>query len=142
MLLMSSYISEDLRHAVAARANFLCEYCLIHKEDTVYGCQVDHIISLKHGRGTAVENLAYACAFCNRSKGSDIGLILWHSQEFIRFFNPRPDAWRDHFKLARAIIKPISNIGKVAAQILSFNNVDRVLERQTLIAIKRYPLFQ
>lgn len=142
MLLMSSYLSDDLRQAVATRANFLCEYCLIHEDDTVYGCQVDHIISLKHGGITALENLAYACAFCNRSKGSDIGSILWPSQEFTRFYNPRTDLWKEHFKLDGAIIRPISNIGKVTAQILSFNHVDRVLERQTLIAIRRYPLFQ
>ena len=36
---MSSYIS----------AAFLCEYCLIHEDDTVFGCEVDHIISTKHG---------------------------------------------------------------------------------------------
>ena len=142
MLLMSSYLSDDLRQAVATRANFLCEYCLIHEDDTVYGCQVDHIISLKHGGITALENLAYACAFYNRSKGSDIGSILWPSQEFTRFYNPRTDLWKEHFKLDGAIIRPISNIGKVTAQILSFNHVDRVLERQTLIAIRRYPLFQ
>lgn len=139
MLLMSSYISEDLRQEIASRANYRCEYCLIHEDDTVYGCQVDHIISLKHGGSTATENLAYACAFCNRSKGSDIGSILWPSQELVRFFNPRTDVWRDHFKLDGAMIRPISNIGKVTAQILGFNNVDRVLERQTLIAIRRYP---
>lgn len=142
MLLMSSYISEDLRLAVASRANFRCEYCLIHESDTVYGCQVDHIISLKHGGSTSIENLAYACAFCNRSKGSDIGSILWPSQEFTRFFNPRTDLWKEHFKLDGAMIRSISNIGKVTAQILGFNHVDRVLERQTLMANRRYPPFQ
>lgn len=139
MLLRSSYISEELRQAVAVRANFLGEYCLIHKDDTVYGCQVDHIISLKYGGSTAIEKLVYACAFCNRSKGGDIGSILWPSQELVRFFNPRKDVWRDHFKLDGAMIRPISNIGKVTAQILGFNHVDRVLERQTLIAIRRFP---
>lgn len=137
---MSNYVGDELRNTVAIRAAYVCEYCLIHEEDTVYGCQVDHIISLKHGGDTESENLAYACAFCNRSKGSDIGSILWPTREFVRFFNPRIDLWQDHFKLDGAIIKPISDIGKVTTQILSFNNIDRVLERQTLIAIGRYPL--
>ncbi len=73
---MSRYISEDLRHLVAARAEYLCEYCLIHEDDTFFGCEVDHIISMKHGGPTEADNLAYACAFCNRQKGSDIGSIL------------------------------------------------------------------
>jgi hypothetical protein len=68
---MSSYISAALRRLVATRAEYLCEYCLIHEEDTFFGCEVDHIISEKHGGQTEADNLAYACAFCNRSKGSD-----------------------------------------------------------------------
>ena len=137
---MSNLISVELRRAVAHRANHFCEYCLIHEDDTVYGCQVDHIISLKHRGATTLDNLAYACAFCNRLKGSDIGSILWPTQSFIRFFNPRIDLWRDHFRVDGAIIRPLSEIGKATTQILGFNNIDRVIERQTLIAIGRYPL--
>ncbi|MCI0695885.1 HNH endonuclease [candidate division KSB1 bacterium] len=136
---MSSYISEELRSLVAIRATHLCEYCLVHEENTTYGCQVDHIISLKHGGTTVLENLAYACVFCNRHKGSDIGSILWSTQEFIRFFNPLTDKWADHFKLDGAIIRPLTEIGKATAQILGFNNIDRILELQTLIAVGRYP---
>ena len=68
---MGSYIRDDLRRLVAARADRLCEYCLIHEDDAYFGCEVDHIISVKHGGPTVAENLAYACAFCNRQKGSD-----------------------------------------------------------------------
>lgn len=40
-----TYINAALRQEVVARANQLCEYCLLHEDDTYYGCQVDHIIS-------------------------------------------------------------------------------------------------
>ncbi|WP_293070798.1 HNH endonuclease [Okeania sp. SIO2B3] len=69
------YISEKLRNQVASRADFLCEYCLISEEDTFLGFQIDHIISIKHGGATEVDNLAYTCTFCNRNKGSDLGSI-------------------------------------------------------------------
>lgn len=36
---MSSYVRVALRRVVAARADFLCEYCLIHEADTVFGCE-------------------------------------------------------------------------------------------------------
>ena len=136
---MSSYVSDDLRELVAAGAGRLCEYCLIHKEDTFFQCQVDHIVSVKHGGQTEAENLAYACAICNRNKGSDVGSVLLPSRKFTRFFNPRADTWARHFKLEGAIIKPLTNIGKVTAQILDFNSEDRLLERRTLISIGRYP---
>ena len=73
---MSSYVSAELRRLVANRADHLCEYCLIHEDHTYFGCQMDHIISEKHGGPTEVDNLAYACVFCNRAKGSDIGSML------------------------------------------------------------------
>jgi hypothetical protein len=136
---MNSYVSVDLRHFVATRAEYLCEYCLIHEDDTFVGCQVDHIISVKHGGSTDADNLAYACAPCNRQKGSDVGSILWRTGEFIRFYNPRIDQWADHFRLDDVIIKPLTDIGEVTARILDFNNSDRLLERQTLVAIGRYP---
>jgi hypothetical protein len=133
------YISEDLRYLVATRADYLCEYCLIHRDDTFLGCEVDHIISLKHDGTTDEGNLAYACAFCNRQKGSDVGSILLPSREFIRFFNPRRDRWLEHFKLDGLLITPLTKIGEVTARILGFNSDDRFLERQTLISVGRYP---
>jgi hypothetical protein len=136
---MSSYISDDLRNRVAKRAEYLCEYCLIHEDDTHFGCQVDHIISVKHGGPTTVENLAYACAFCNRHKGSDIGSIVWETGEFTRFFNPRTDHWADHFQHDGIAIKPLTTIGEVTARILGFNDSNRLLERQELMDLGRYP---
>ena len=50
---MTRHISEELRKAVAIRANYCCEYCLIQEEDTFFTCQIDHILSLKHGGLTA-----------------------------------------------------------------------------------------
>ncbi len=66
---MSSYISKNLRFQIADQANHICEYCLIHEDDTYFGFEIDHIISLKHGGDTDAANLAYACVLCNRKKG-------------------------------------------------------------------------
>jgi len=136
---MSSYVSAALRRLVAMRADSLCEYCLVHEDDTVFGCEVDHIISEKHGGATEAENLAYACAFCNRAKGSDIGSIVPGTGRFVRFFNPRTDRWAEHFTLDGVTIVVRSEIGEVTARILDFNNSDRLLERQTIQAVGRYP---
>jgi hypothetical protein len=53
---MRSYVGEELRRLVAARAEHICEYCLIHEDDTFLGCEVDHIISVKHGGPTVADN--------------------------------------------------------------------------------------
>ena len=134
-----TYVSVALRQFVRTRAKGLCEYCLIREEDTYFGCQVDHIISEKHGGATQESNLAYACSYCNRNKGSDIGSIVWETQRFCRFFNPRVDQWRDHFGLEGISITALTPIGEVTARILDFNHIDRLVERAELDALGQYP---
>lgn len=134
-----TYVNADLRRRVRERAEFLCEYCLIADEDTCLGCEVDHIISEKHGGLTVEENLALACVFCNQAKGSDVGSIVPQTGEFVRFFNPRIDRWRDHFRLQNYRIEPLTAIAIATAQILRFNAVERLLERQALALVNRYP---
>jgi hypothetical protein len=136
---MADRVSAELRLLVAARADHLCEYCLIAEEDTFFGCEVDHIISVKHGGATEAGNLAYACAFCNRYKGSDLASISQQTGTLVRFFNPRIDHWSAHFQLDKLHIKFITEIGEVTARILRFNDSERILERQTLNIIGRYP---
>ena len=135
---MADRIGSELRQFVAARADYLCEYCLIAEEDTYLGCEVDHIISVKHGGATEAGNLAYACAFCNRHKGSDIASISRRTDSLVRFYNPRTDRWADHFELDGARIKFVSDIGEVTARILRFNGSEQTLEREALGTIGRY----
>ncbi len=134
-----TYISAELRRLVVARAEGLCEYCLIAEEDTFFGCEVDHIISEKHGGATAAENLASACVYCNQAKGTDVGSIHLDSGEFIRFFNPRTDRWAEHFVLVGYRIEPLTAIGAVTARILAFNTMERLFERQALQLRNRFP---
>jgi 5-methylcytosine-specific restriction endonuclease McrA len=50
---MSSYVSAPLRRKVQTRADGVRECCLIHESDTYLGCQIDHVVSKKHGGATA-----------------------------------------------------------------------------------------
>lgn len=134
---MARRISAELRQTIADRATLLCEYCLIAEADTFYGCEVDHIISLKHGGSSEPDNLAYACALCNRAKGSDVGSVSTLG-EFTRFFNPRTDRWAEHFRLEDAI-QPLTSIGEVTARILGFNDSARLHERKEMIRFGKYP---
>ena len=136
---MTSYVSADLRRLVRSRASHLCEYCLIHEDDTYLGCQVDHIIAEKHSGQTHNQNLAYACTFCNRAKGSNIGSVAPSTGEFVRLFNPRTDQWGDHFRLNDFVIEPRTPIGETTACVLDMNGPERLLERRVLHDIGRYP---
>jgi hypothetical protein len=135
-----TYIPAEMRRLVIRRAGRRCEYCLIHDDDTYLGCEVDHVVSEKHGGLTITDNLAYACLACNRYKGSDLGSILISSGELIRFFHPRTDVWSDHFLLDGVIIKPLTAVGQVTERILRFNAIERLMEREVLLATGRYPI--
>lgn len=134
----NTYISVELRRQVISRAESICEYCLIHEDDTFFGCHVDHIISEKHGGLTTADNLALACSLCNLRKGSDIA-SLTDAGILTRLYNPRTDTWSQHFALADADIEPLTATGEVTASLLQFNISERVLERQELIETHIYP---
>jgi 5-methylcytosine-specific restriction endonuclease McrA len=129
---MSQYISENLRRQVADRALHRCEYCHIREDDTFLGFQIDHIISLKHGGPTELENLAWACFACNNSKGSNVGTVLLPDKRFTRLFNPREDIWSEHFETENAVIYSGSDIGQATIKVLKLNDIDRIIERQVL----------
>jgi hypothetical protein len=135
---MSRYISEKLRLEVALLANFRCEYCCIHEDDLFFSYQIDHIISIKHGGETDLENLAYSCSMCNQNKGSNLGTYLADSKRLVRLFNPRKDAWKTHFEINNGEIIGKSKIGLATIKVLDLNNVDRVILRQILIESGRY----
>ncbi len=136
---MSSRVSKNLRRQVERRAADGCEYCRIAIEDTYFGGEIDHIISLKHRGQTELENLAFACQACNRNKGSDLGSLPESSKTLVRFFNPRTDNWSEHFRVSEdARIEPLTEIGEVTAIIFGFNDSERIAERRGLIEIGRY----
>ena len=89
--------------------------------------------------GTEADNLAYACSFCNRHKGSDLGSFSGGHPDLVRFFNPRRDRWSEHFKLEGAVIKPLTKIGEVTVRILNFNDTECILNRETLSRAGLYP---
>ena len=131
--------AEPLRREVGARAQSRCEYCLYPEARSAFWHQVDHIISRKHGGGSSLDNLAFCCVFCNRYKGSDIAAIDTRTGEIVRLFHPRLDRWSDHFRLAGAIIEPLTLKGEVTARLPRFNQAERVAER-ALLQATGYPL--
>ncbi len=133
------YVSAVIRSAVASRAEFRCEYCLVAEIDLVYIFQLDHIISFKHGGSSEIHNLAYACSFCNQAKGSDLGTYLPGSNRLIRLFHPRRDRWRQHFTIDDGEIIALTKIGAATVQVLELNQPDRILLRRELMAIGHYP---
>lgn len=134
-----SYIAANLRTEVITRAYQSCEYCLIHADYGTFVHEIDHVIAQKHGGATTLDNLAYACAQCNRNKGSDIASVdpETGAPEFI--FNPRIQVWQEHFLLEGPLIMPRTACARATARLLQLNQIDRILLRKELLATRRYP---
>ena len=131
---MSTYVPATLRKQVTKRAGGHCEYCRFPQSVALLSFEMEHIISEKHGGMTVPENLALACPYCNRAKGSDLGSLDPQTQQLTPFFNPRTQEWSEHFLFSDATIVPQTAEGRVTVLILQFNDSERLQERATLIA--------
>ena len=129
-------LSESQKEAVKRRAGYRCEYCHI----THWELQVDHIIPRSTRRRGATsetdgdvdnpENLAAACAHCNRLKDDfTVGRDPLSGHE-VRLFDPRRDDWDEHFAWSGDYVRvlPLSAIGGATIARLRMN--DPVLRRQ------------
>ncbi len=132
-------IPTALRRLVHEWAGGRCEYCLYPQAASFLTFEIEHIIAEKHGGGTFADNLALACPYCNRFKGTDLGSLDPETGQLVSFFNPRTQRWGDHFRLDGATIVPLTPEGRVTVAILQLNHPDRVVERQSLIRAGEYP---
>ncbi len=132
-------VSSALRAAVIERAGWRCEYCLHPLEASLLTFEMEHIVAEKHGGLTTLDNLALACPYCNRFKGTDLGSLDPETGQLTPFYNPRTQRWADHFRLDGGQIVPLTPEARVTVAILQLNHSDRLIERQRLIQVGRYP---
>jgi hypothetical protein len=123
-------VDETTREVVAARAGRTCEYCRIREQDDAYSFHVEHIIAIKHGGLTALDNLAYACQHCNLHKGPNLSGIDPQSGDVVTVYHPRRDTWTLHFAMEEFHIIGLTPIGRTTVRVLSMNDSDRVQLRQ------------
>jgi len=136
---MTEGIGAALRRKVQDRAHRQCEYCLMPDTEPIFPHEPDHIIARKHGGRTLLPNLAYACFECNRAKGSDIASYDQESGDLTPLYNPRQQAWLQHFRFSGPIIEPLTAVGRVTVALLKLNAPARVAIRENLIRAGVYP---
>ena len=130
---MAAALPEWMRHAVASRAAYRCEYCGFPQAYALHAHEPDHIVPRQHGGEDDAQNLAWACLRCNRYKGPNVGSFDPETGVLVPFFNPRTQEWAVHFVWEGARIHPLTAEGRVTVKILRLNDADRVAERELLI---------
>lgn len=87
------------------------------------------MIAKKHGGPTSLDNLAWACSYCNRFKGSDLASVDPISQKVVLLFNPRTQKWKRHFRRNGDFIEGITLSGRATVALLHMNDAAQLSYR-------------
>ncbi len=94
-------ISPEWRTAIRAQDEERCAYCRSPEALTVTTFEIDHIIPHGEGGETQLTNLCLACPACNRHKATRQLVLDPDSLQEVSIFQPRRDAWDEHFEWVR-----------------------------------------
>ena len=128
-------MDEALRERVRRRANHRCEYCHLPQAAAPFVTfHVEHVQAKQHHGGDNELNLALACPDCNFKKGPNVATISPESGQLLPLFNPRTDAWDQHFALVGLEIVGLTAIGRATVLLLDMNDDERLVVRAELKA--------
>lgn len=130
-------MKKNLRELVRKRAGERCEYCLMPQEATPFiPFHIEHIVARQHVDQTDDDpnHLALACDRCNAFKGPNLSSIDPETGEIVLLFNPRQDAWKDHFLLRDGKVVGLTDTGRATVRLLNMNAPRRVELRNVLNA--------
>lgn len=117
---------------VSARARHACEYC--HAPEVVFNMrfEVEHITPQARGGTSTDDNLALACRSCNLYKSAYVRAIDSLTQREVGIFNPRRDAWGEHFSLGEETgeIEGLTEVGRATVTRLRINSAAQVAARK------------
>ena len=131
---MGNNFSSAIRKFIASRADYRCEYCKKPEIIANFSFHIEHIISQQHGGSDNLDNLAYACSWCNWKKGPNIATILFEKGDLLPLYNPRIDNWINHFKVENGIIEGHTDIAKGTIKLLEMNTIELIIERKELVS--------
>jgi hypothetical protein len=135
------HIPKALRDRVANDARHRCGYCLT--VETVVGTpmDIDHILPQARGGTNDEANLWLACALCNSHKGDKLTAIDPLSGESVRLFDPRRQAWVDHFAWSSDAVRIVglTPTGRATVSALNLNRPSLVIARELWVAAGWHP---
>ena len=136
-----AHMPKALRERVAAQARYRCGYCLSTESVVGTPMEIDHIIPQSLGGPTEEDNLWLACSLCNDHKGNRIAALDPLTGEIVRLFNPRRQAWHEHFAWTAEgdRIVGLTAIGRATGAALNLNRLSLVKARQAWVAVGWHP---
>jgi len=134
-----SDVPPALRAEVVLRASNQCEYCRLSQLGQEAAFHIDHVVPRATGGPTAIENLALACVSCSLRKWAKETATDPDSGREVPLFNPRTQAWTEHFRWQGERIVPLTPTGRATVAALAMNRPLIVAIRQEETARGRHP---
>jgi HNH endonuclease len=134
-------VTKATRAFVRERAKSRCEYCRAPEIITGGPFEVDHIVPKASAGGDEPGNLALCCKSCNLRKGDHISGVDPGSREETLLFNPRQDAWKEHFDFdaERFQLLGTTPIGRATIDQLKMNTSYQIQARKYWVEAGLYP---
>ena len=134
-------VSADLRARIREHAGDRCGSCQSPQRYVFAPLEIDHLVPIARG-GTGEEaNLWLACRMCNGFKGDRTYGLDSLTAEEVRLFNPRQQAWREHFTWSGDGVQVLglTACGRATVVALQLNNVLAVLVRREWVSAGWHP---
>lgn len=127
-------MDEATRQLVRSRAGDRCEYCRAPQSAFLPRFHVEHIRAQSHDGGDDPSNLCLACPRCNRLKGPNPSSFDPETEELTRLFNPRTDAWGEHFAWRGEWLYGQTAVARATIALLRMNDEERLMVRRALLS--------
>jgi 5-methylcytosine-specific restriction endonuclease McrA len=136
-----SYIPRKLRSRLAAQADQRCGYCQTQEVISGVPLTVEHIIPVALGGSNKEDNLWLSCRLYNEAKGILMEVEDSETKQVVPLFNPRVQAWSDHFRWNESGTEIIGQtaIGRATLSALSLNSELRVRSRAIWVEAGWHP---
>jgi hypothetical protein len=134
-------VAPALRQLLAVQARGRCGYCLTQEIVSGVPLTVEHILPISKGGRTVEENLWLSCRLCNEAKGVLTEATDPESGTMVDLFNPRLQAWADHFAWNDDGTRVIGRTptGRSTVNALSLNSELRVAARAIWVEAGWHP---
>jgi hypothetical protein len=135
------HVPVALRRQVRARAKGLCEYCRCPADFTNAAFHCEHIRPRESGGKTVLDNLAWACPWCNAHKYTKTRARDPQTGRVVPLFNPRRQRWPHHFEWSKDFRLVVGRIatGRATVAALHLNRAELVNLRRALRAVGEHP---
>ena len=103
--------------------------------------EIDHLIPRSKGGSNDEENLWLSCRLCNNAKRDQTHGVDPLTREVMPLYNPRTQAWSDHFIWSDDGVQIIglTPCGRATVLALQLNNLIAVMVRQEWVAAGWHP---